>query len=40
MAKLPLNIALSPFIQQRRQILGDRLVVSYLCQGSVFQLGL
>ena len=32
MAKLPLNIALSPFIQQRRQILGDRLLGA---QGSV-----
>lgn len=26
MAKLPLNIALNPFVQQRRQILGDRLL--------------
>ena len=32
MAKLPLNIALNPFIQQRRQILGDRLLGA---QGSV-----
>ena len=32
MAKLPLNIALSPYMQQRRQILGDKLLGA---QGSV-----
>lgn len=32
MARLPLNIALSPYIQQRRQILGDKLLGA---QGSV-----